>query len=77
VRADRPVTGSEICPVAELSCYRYDQYGPKLPLVGIEPFPDMRALVERLEAIEEGPNNISFKEGTSTNTGWRRRAPIS
>jgi len=38
-------------------------------VIGIEPSPDMRAVAARLQAIDRGQSNISFIEGTSTNTG--------
>jgi len=38
-------------------------------VIGIEPSPDMRAIAARLQAIDRSQSNISFKEGTSTNTG--------
>ena len=43
--------------------------GFEATVIGIEPSPDMRVIAERLRAIDEGQSNISFKEGTSTNTG--------
>ena len=43
--------------------------GFEATVIGIEPSPDMRVIAERLQAIDEGQNNITFKEGTSTNTG--------
>ena len=43
--------------------------GFEATVIGIEPSPDMRVIAERLQAIDESQSNISFKEGTSTNSG--------
>jgi len=43
--------------------------GHEASVIGIEPSPDMRVIAERLQATDQSQSNISFKEGTSTNTG--------
>src|SRR5260370_25354656 len=65
---ERPLRVVDIGSGTGLSTRLWKEF--EATVIGIEPSPDMRASSERLPAIHRSPNNISFQEGTSTDTGF-------
>jgi SAM-dependent methyltransferase len=64
---ERPLRVVDIGSGTGLSTRLWKEF--EATVIGIEPSPDMRAIAARLQAIDRSQNNISFKEGTSTDTG--------